>query len=81
MKGLLSNLLHITLVVVSMIEKITLRIFWGAMLLCASTALINIWFFEMGDSDFQLLIPTFFIIGFASFLIWAPLVLYRFLEK
>ncbi len=64
-----------------MMEKITLRIFWAAMLACASTALVNIWFFDGGDSKFQLLIPTFFIIGFASFLIWAPLMVYRFLEK
>jgi uncharacterized membrane protein YhaH (DUF805 family) len=64
-----------------MIEKITLRVFWGAMLLCASVALINIWILNGEDSKFMLLIPTFFIIGFASFLIWAPLMVYRFLEK
>ncbi|MCA9358357.1 hypothetical protein KC902_03790 [Candidatus Kaiserbacteria bacterium] len=64
-----------------MIEKISLRIFWAAMLLCATTALTNIWFFGAGESQISLLIPTFFIIGFASFLIWVPLVVYRFLEK
>lgn len=64
-----------------MIEKIALRIFWVAMLLCATTVLVNIWFLNEAESEFQLLIPTFFIIGFASFLIWAPLVVYRFLEK
>ncbi|MBP6881508.1 MAG: hypothetical protein KBC35_02690 [Candidatus Pacebacteria bacterium] len=64
-----------------MIEKITLRIFWTAMLLCASTALIALWFFDGEDADFFKFIPTFFIIGFASFLIWAPIMVYRFLEK
>lgn len=47
------------------------------MLLCAGTALIDIWFNALP----QKLIPTFFIMGFASFLIWAPLVVYRFLQK
>jgi len=61
-----------------MIEKITLRIFWLFMLLCAGTALTLIW---GGDVLPQNLIPTFFILGFASFLIWAPLVTYRFLAK
>lgn len=64
-----------------MIEKVTLRIFWIAMLLCASTALIALWFFDGEESEFFKLIPTFFIIGFASFLIWAPLAVYRFLDK
>ena len=48
------------------------------MLLCAGTALTLIW---GGDVLPQNLIPTFFILGFASFLIWAPLVTYRFLAK
>jgi len=63
------------------IEKIALRIFWVAMLLCAFTALVGLWFFDGEESEFFKLIPTFFIIGFASFLIWAPLMVYRFLEK
>lgn len=48
------------------------------MLLCAGTALIHIW---GNDLLPQKLIPTFFIVGFANFLIWAPLVAYRFLQK
>jgi hypothetical protein len=48
------------------------------MLLCAGTALVNIW--AEGILPMQL-IPTFFIIGLASFLIWAPLLAYRFLGK
>ena len=48
------------------------------MLLCGSTALVTIWF---ENALPEKLIPTFFIPGFASFLIWAPLVTYRFLAK
>lgn len=59
-------------------EKISLRIFWAMMLLCAATALISIW---AGNILPDRLIPTFFILGFASFLIWAPLLAYRFLAK
>lgn len=61
-----------------MIEKITLKIFWTFMLLCAGTALTLLW--AEGTLP-EKLMPTFFIIGFASFLIWAPLVAYRFLAK
>ncbi len=51
------------------------------MLLCASTALFSLWFLDGEESEFFKFIPTFFIVGFASFLIWAPLMVYRFLEK
>jgi hypothetical protein len=61
-----------------MIEKITLRIFWVMMILCAGSALTNIWASNILPEK---LIPTFFILGFASFLIWAPLVTYRFLAR
>jgi len=60
-----------------MVEKIALRVFWTMMLLCAATALVLIW---AGTVLPQKLVPTFFIIGFASFLIWAPLVVYKFLH-
>jgi hypothetical protein len=61
-----------------MIEKITLRMFWTAMLLCAGLGLTLVWFDELiPDQIFQ----TLFIIGLASFLIWAPTIIYRFLEK
>ena len=61
-----------------MIEKITLRLFWLAMVLCAGSALTLLW----GGNDIpEKIIPTFFIIGFANFLIWAPLMAYRFLAK
>lgn len=61
-----------------MTEQITLRIFWTFMLLCAATALTSIWAHDLVPEK---LIPTFFIPGLASFLIWAPLVTYRFLAK
>jgi hypothetical protein len=61
-----------------MTEKISLRIFWTMMLSCATTALTVIW---AGNVIPEKLIPTFFILGFASFLIWAPIVTYRFLAK
>ena len=48
------------------------------MLLCASSALTLIW---IGHVITEKLVPTFFIIGFASFLIWAPLITYKFLAK
>lgn len=61
-----------------MIEKLTLRLFWVMMLSCAGTALTIIW---AGDVLPEKFIPTFFILGFANFLIWAPLMVYRFLAK
>ncbi len=61
-----------------MAEQVALRVFWSFMLLCAGTALGTIW---VGPSVPGRLVPTFFIVGFATFLIWAPLVAYRFLNK
>ncbi len=48
------------------------------MLLCAGSTLTFLWFENVVPEK---LIPTLFIIGLASFLIWVPLVTYRFLEK
>ena len=61
-----------------MTERITLRFFWTFMLLCAAAALTNIW--AEGLIPVKL-VPTFFIIGFANFLLWAPIITYRFLER
>jgi len=61
-----------------MIEKTALKLFWLFMLLTAITALAGIW---LGDIIPGKLVPTFFIPGFAAFLIWAPLVVYRFLAR
>ena len=61
-----------------MVENIALKVFWTMMLLCAGSALTMIWFEHVLPEK---IVPTFFIIGFASFLIWAPVVTYRFLSK
>jgi len=61
-----------------MIEKNSLRAFWVAMLLTASLGLVHIWFEDLYSEK---IIGTFFIIGLANFLIWAPLMAYRFLKK
>lgn len=62
-----------------MTERITLKVFWTFMLLCAGTALTQVW--TKGTLLPNEIVPTFFIIGLASFLIWAPLVTYRFLAR
>lgn len=64
-----------------MIEKISVRLFLTFMLLCAGTAIIALWFGPKEDPEWFKLIPTFFILGFASFLVWGVRVVYRFLER
>ncbi len=73
-----SNFLHSGLVGIGMIEKIALKVFWIFMLLCASSALTLLWVENIFPEK---IIATFFIPGLASFLIWAPLITYRFLAK
>ena len=63
-----------------MIEKISLRIFITFMLLCAATAIVLLWI-EPQDETYFKAIPTLFIIGLASFLIWGTTVVYRGLES
>jgi hypothetical protein len=60
-------------------EKTALKVFWFFMLACASTAIVQIW--SSGNALPMQIVPTFFVIGFASFLIWAPLMVYKFLAK
>lgn len=64
-----------------MTEKISLRIFWVAMLSCAVYVLFLIWFGEDLSDQYFKIAPTLFIIGLASFLIWLPLIVYRFLKR
>lgn len=64
-----------------MIEKISLRLFILFMLLCAASVLIALWFGPEEDPEWFRFMPTFFILGFASFLVWAVQMVYRFLEK
>lgn len=61
-----------------MIERLTFYLFTACMLLCALTALTLLWLPELLP---ERLIGTFFIIGFANFLLWAPQIAYRFLRK
>lgn len=67
------------------VESVALRVLWTMMLLCAGTVLIMIWFGEglehTGYAWVFRLAPTLFVIGFASFLIWAPLMVYKFYAK
>lgn len=61
-----------------MYERITLKLFWACMLACASCVITGIW---LGDSVSEVLFKTaatFFIVGLANFLIWAPIKTYRF---
>jgi tellurite resistance protein TehA-like permease len=60
-------------------ERITLQLFTLAMLLCGSLAIGAVWFGGALPEAYFQAGATLFIIGFASFLIWAPLVVYRFL--
>ncbi len=52
------------------IQKITLKIFFPAMYLCASIALVALWLEEHLVESFFLLIPSFFIIGLAALITW-----------
>lgn len=63
-------------------EKLTLKLFWFSMLACASLMIVGIWLGE--DVAPEALFKTaaaFFIIGLANFLIWLPLIAYRFLDR
>lgn len=51
------------------------------MVLCASFALIGIWFGENFPEAWFKTMATFFIIGLANFLVWLPLMVNRFLKK
>jgi cytochrome b561 len=62
-------------------EKIHLYLFWTFMLLCAGTFTFALWTANNGGPEIPFKIAvTFFVIGFANFLLWAPRVAYRFLS-
>ena len=52
------------------IQKISLRIFFPAMYLCSSIVLFAIWAGDVVPEDYFKLIPTFFVVGLASFITW-----------
>ena len=60
-----------------MIEQILLRLFWTVMLICASLVILAIWLGEPSELHGRS-IATAFVVGLASFLIWAPIMVYRF---
>ena len=64
-----------------MFERLTLTIFWTAMLLCASLVIVGIWFEDLLPEAFFKAAGTLFVIGFACFLLWAPTLAYRFLRS
>ena len=61
-------------------EKYSLRLFWLCMLVCAGTVIVAIWTGREPEEGFFKIIPTTLILGIASFLVWAPHVVYRFVE-
>jgi hypothetical protein len=67
----------------SLLEKVTLRIFLCAMMLCAGAFLVLVWTGgpDKPDNyrDFSIVI-TLFVVGMANFLIWLPIVIYRLLD-
>ena len=66
---------------INSIEKASLRIFLLCMFLCAISAIVAIWldWFEV-DPQIVPIIPTLFIIGLASFLVWLPIIIYGLIE-
>ncbi len=64
-----------------MTEKISLRLFWLCMLTCAFSTIAMFWMGENPESNrFFLIVPTTFILGLASALIWLPHIIYRFID-
>ncbi len=63
-----------------MIEKLSLRLFWAFMLVCAFSTIVAIWTGNEPENGFFKIIPTTFILGMASFLFWAPHMAYRLVE-
>lgn len=61
-----------------MIEKITLRIFFVCLFSCASLFLAFLWAGPGGEDPwFFKFVPTFFVIGLASFLTWFVAIAYK----
>lgn len=65
------------------LREITLTIFFIMMFLCAGLALATFWIDGMENVVFNNtpVVPTFFIIGLASFLIWIVIVIQDVYEK
>ena len=62
------------------LKEITLRIFFPAMYLCAASVLVAIWGEDYISDSYFRLIPTFFIIGLASWITWAMTIILELLQ-
>lgn len=62
-------------------EKFSLYLFWTCMLLCAGTFLMGIWIGESAPEELFKFVATFFVVGLASFLVWLPLTVIRFVKQ
>ncbi len=62
-----------------LVEKITLKLFLGCMFLCATLFIIAIWT-EPSEMIMKSVV-TIFVVGFASFLTWLPIILYKINSK
>ncbi|MCB9811590.1 hypothetical protein H6783_01635 [Candidatus Nomurabacteria bacterium] len=62
-------------------EQITFRTFTICMLTTASLVIVGIWLEDKLPEAYFKTIATFFIVGLANFLLWAPILAYRFLHK
>lgn len=51
------------------------------MLACATCVIVGIWLEGALPEEYFRIPATLFIIGLANFLLWAPLIVYRFLER
>lgn len=51
------------------------------MLACASAVITGIWLEDRLPEEYFKIPATLFIAGLANFLLWAPLITYRFLNK
>jgi hypothetical protein len=51
------------------------------MLACASAVITGIWLEDRLPEEYFKIPATLFIVGLANFLLWAPLITYRFLNK
>lgn len=63
---------------ISRIEKWSLKVFLVCMLVCAVAFIALIW--TQTEPEWVPIIPTLFIVGLASFLIWLPIVMYKIVD-
>jgi hypothetical protein len=69
------------MVIENAMEKITLRTFIAFMMITAGLTIGGVWGGEILPEAYFKTIASCFIIGLASFLLWATMMVYRFLKK